>query len=276
MTSKCFGYGMWRVSDNKDNSAEAQEEQCRAYWQANLAPYAEWGGWYSEASAPARIRMREREIGGKLNLEMRAGDHLVVASLERAFATTADLASQCRAWLARGVAFHVIDIDRDGSVPFGIDVVAVLDAVVEFERKSISNRLKDTAALRRAQGLAPRGLPPCGFKITKYFGKRRLVVVPAELAAITKMIELAEAGWSKEQIRQLFIRQKILTREGEFWSPKKILSALRTWHRGPSGEITSHYLSARTESTTTSTATPSPAEGAGTSSFSPSPGRGQP
>ena len=86
---------------------------------------------------------------------LRAGeaDVLVVAKLDRLSRSLDDFAQVMARAQREGWSVVALDADVDTTTPAGEAMVSVLSVFAQFERRLISQRTKDTLALKRAQGV---------------------------------------------------------------------------------------------------------------------------
>jgi DNA invertase Pin-like site-specific DNA recombinase len=94
-----------------------------------------------------------RPVFSALIDEVKRGDVLVVAKLDRFARSVEDAVSVAGDLTERGVRLVVLDLDMDFSSPIGKLVFSVLASVAEFERDMISSRTKDGLAAAKAQGV---------------------------------------------------------------------------------------------------------------------------
>jgi DNA invertase Pin-like site-specific DNA recombinase len=86
-------------------------------------------------------------------------DVLVVAKLDRLSRSLSDFAELMARAQREGWSVVALDADVDTSTPAGEALISILSVFAQFERRLISQRTKDTLALKRAQGVR-LGRPP--------------------------------------------------------------------------------------------------------------------
>lgn len=162
---RVFTYGRCSHDDSlrTGNGLEAQREAC--------VRYAEWlvsssGGalvqqphQQDEAVSAFSMEFRRRPVGGELDRELRHGDHLVFARLDRAWRDLRDMDETCRAWEARGITVHFVDMLIDTSTAIGRLFLRIMGAMAQWESEEISERTKAALDLLRKQG-RPVGFAP--------------------------------------------------------------------------------------------------------------------
>lgn len=110
------------------------------------------------------VAFARRRGGGQLDHALRAGDHLIIAKLDRGFRSVRDCATMLERWHARGVVVHLLDIGASTHTPAGRLIISIMAAVAEWESRRIGERIRDAHAALRTRGLHP-GLPPLGFHV---------------------------------------------------------------------------------------------------------------
>lgn len=166
-------YGYVRVSTNdQGNSLLVQKQQIERYYHEYLEQTGEkFAGHYQDAAVSGRTEMAQRRMGRRLNLILRKGDTVVCSKLDRAFRNFHDLVFTVDNWNKRGVRFVLLDMRIDTSTHVGALMLQMMGAFAEFERKRISERVKEaTFAIRKSKiyhGYWYGGTPPMGWKTTR-------------------------------------------------------------------------------------------------------------
>jgi DNA invertase Pin-like site-specific DNA recombinase len=86
-------------------------------------------------------------------------DVLVVAKLDRLSRSLSDFAELMARAQREGWSVVALDVDVDTSTPAGEALISILSVFAQFERRLISQRTKDTLALKASQGVR-LGRPP--------------------------------------------------------------------------------------------------------------------
>jgi DNA invertase Pin-like site-specific DNA recombinase len=118
-----------------------------------------------EAVSALRHAMRDRPAGSALDTAIRAGDHVCIAMLDRAFRTQRDAATTLEAWLSRGVTVHLLDVGADTSTPVGQLTVGILAAVAQWESQRLGERIRDAKAAQRRAGRSTNGRARLGYRL---------------------------------------------------------------------------------------------------------------
>jgi DNA invertase Pin-like site-specific DNA recombinase len=205
--SVCYGYG--RHSTNKQElTREVQEFRTHEYWERNLRPKGvAWGGFLYDAATSAKVPLMERTEGARLSELASRGDHVVVTKMDRAFRSLRDGIVSIDLLSARGVVFHSLDLQVDTSTPLGRFFRSILLAVAELEREFVSERVKETIAIRKREGKPHGKACPVGWKIVGRRPHREYRVDTDERRLIDLMTDHRRAGMSYDAIALWTIRQ---------------------------------------------------------------------
>jgi len=196
--------------------------------------------WYVDRAASGRRRLGDRDAGAVLLRDARSGDHVVIATLDRAFARLRDFCAILDTLNRRGVHLHIADlrgqpVDLSQCRPHAL--VRLLEPFVELERDSRAERTGEDSRDRRARGLG-LGRPRLGFKYvsrvrTLADGRKRRFLqqeTDPEERAVMKLI----LGWRREapprswdEIRRELAYEKVKTRSGREWDVSRIRRAAR-------------------------------------------------
>src|SRR5579863_1306825 len=113
----CYGYT--RVSTEEQFatrlSIDEQQRQIREFCAANRLDLGPREERLREESASAyKLRFDERPVGHVLNGQLQAGDHLVIAKLDRAFRDMVDAFNTVDDWHKREIEVHILDVPEVG------------------------------------------------------------------------------------------------------------------------------------------------------------------
>jgi putative DNA-invertase from lambdoid prophage Rac len=177
-----------------------------------------------EPGVSGGVPFSDRPEGGKLWPELRRGDAVVAAKLDRMFRSASDCLSVVEAFKARGVSLFLLDLNGGADDVSGNGIarlfLTIVSAFAEFERDRIGERIRATKRAQKARGEFLGGKPPFGWT---YNTERRLVPIPEQQAAIRRIQKLHAEGCSSRTISaDLAARgvklshvavQKVVTRE---------------------------------------------------------------
>lgn len=163
----CYGYT--RVSTDEQFSTrlsiDEQQRQIREFCAANRLDLGPRDERLREESASAyKLRFDERPVGHVLNAQLQAGDHLVIAKLDRAFRDMVDAFNTVEDWQKRGVSVHILDIPSGGVPIFDRLILGILAWCAEFESHRRSERMADAYRSARRRGQPIRQCAPLGFR----------------------------------------------------------------------------------------------------------------
>lgn len=199
LPARTFGYV--RVSTD----AQAEEGQSLDVQQRQLEGWAmqhnrQIDEVVVESGVSGGIPFSERPKGGKLWAELRQGDALVAAKLDRMFRSAGDSLAVVEAFKARGVSLFLLDLNGGADDVSGNGIsrlfLTVVSAFAEFERDRIGERIRATKRAQKARGEYSGGKPPFGY--TYYDGK--LMPVPEQQRELRRIRKLAADGLSPYKI----------------------------------------------------------------------------
>jgi Resolvase, N terminal domain len=131
-------------------------------------------GWsdvefFIEAGVSGSVPLADRLEGHRLLADLRAGDVIISAKLDRAFRSAADALGTLEQLKEDKVALHLIDLGGDVTGN-GISkmVFTILAAVAEGERDRIRERIRDAKRHLTAQGVFSGGKRPFGTDIVRF------------------------------------------------------------------------------------------------------------
>jgi DNA invertase Pin-like site-specific DNA recombinase len=225
-----FGYTRVSTQDQKDSGLglEAQKQDIERYYQYLLAPKdVAWGGLFVDPAVSGNTLFVERDAGGRLNGELRQGDHVIMAKLDRGFRRTDDCCNTVNQWKDRGITLHIRDLSLDTSTPTGDMVIKILSIVAEWERRRIGERSAAAVKIARQNGKAANGFAGYGFKYVGAKGNRRRVPDDEERAVMKGIVGWRLQGMAFDKIYFCLLGQGIKTKEGREWSLSRIYRAFQ-------------------------------------------------
>lgn len=102
---------------------------------------------------------KKRPVYQALSRRLRAGDTLLVVSIDRAFRSTLDALLEAKKFEKRGIAFKVLNLQIDTATPEGMYMYQIQSAAFEFERAFLIKRTREGLAAARRRGVR-LGRPP--------------------------------------------------------------------------------------------------------------------
>ncbi|EMD9041438.1 recombinase family protein [Salmonella enterica] len=107
---------------------------------------------FSDVNVSGSIMFNQRPEAQKLINELKNGDTIIIAKLDRGFRDTTDCLNTVKWLQKRNVTLRILDIALDVSTPIGEMILTIMASVATFERKRIAERIKDGFANGRKQG----------------------------------------------------------------------------------------------------------------------------
>lgn len=107
---------------------------------------------FSDVNVSGSMIFFQRPEAQKLIRELKVGDTIIIAKLDRGFRDTADCLNTVKWLQKRNVTLRILDIALDVSTPIGEMILTIMASVATFERKRIAERIKDGFANGRKQG----------------------------------------------------------------------------------------------------------------------------
>lgn len=230
---RVFGYG--RASTKKQvESPETQKEMIKKY-----AVYNNLGDvtFFVDAATSGKVEWGDRDAGKEMFRQLRAGDHVILTKLDRAFRKLSDCVTVLEKFERLGVKLHICNLMGgaiDLSSPMGRFMIHILAAFAELERAFISERTKDGLAKRKTKGVKHTRFPGYGFRWEKRTvdGKvARVKVRDDEERNVMRSIlgwrmQDQPLGW--DEIRQhLTYGLKLVTKDGKPWDENRIRRACK-------------------------------------------------
>ena len=121
----------------------------------------------SRPASPAPSRSTSAPRAASCGRELRKGDTLVAAKLDRMFRSASDCLAVVEAFKARGVTLFLLDLNGGADDVSGNGIarlfLTIVAAFAEFERDRIGERIRATKQAQKARGEYLGGRPPFGF-----------------------------------------------------------------------------------------------------------------
>jgi len=207
--TKTSVYGYVRVSSEgqaTNTSLDDQERRIAGAAQVLGRPLARV---FRDPAVSGGVPLAERPEGSRLLADLRPGDVVIAAKLDRLFRNAADALATAQDWNRRGVKLILLDMGLEPVTDGGIAklLFTVLAALAEMERERIAERMRDGRAAKRSRGGHTGGNPPFGYRAEGAGRQAVLVPVPVEQEALATAREAREAGMSLRRIEAL-VRMK--------------------------------------------------------------------
>jgi len=200
-----YGYSRVSTSEQADRHgldaqrATIEAEAARRGWDVRYVVDAGWSG--STLDRPG--------VTGLL-AQIRRGDVLVVARLDRLSRSLVDFAGLMADATRRGWAFVALDLGVDTTTPVGRLVANVMASVGQWEREVIGERTRDGMAAAKVKGRLP--------------GRRS--ALPAEVQA--RLLGLRADGLTLTVLADRLNAAGVPTASGGRWSTSAVPSSTRS------------------------------------------------
>jgi DNA invertase Pin-like site-specific DNA recombinase len=196
---RTIGYVRVSIEEQSANgqSLAVQEQQLRGWAQMTERSIDRV---VIEAGVSGGVPFAQRPEGGTLWAELRRGDNLVVAKLDRFSRNLFDCLQVSQELQKRGVNLFLLDVGASDPVTGNGQsklFLSMLGAFGEFERDRISERIKATKQRQKARGEFSGGVAPYGWV---YDRDHKLVAVPEQQKTIQRIRQLARKGPSPYKI----------------------------------------------------------------------------
>lgn len=187
-------YGYIRVSTDRQAESGLGVTQQARYLNEHAKQLAKRKGltvgkvYKDEGVSAKRHPLVKRPQGWELDNVLKAGDHVVIAKLDRAFRSQKDCVLTLERWLAKGVVVIMLDLGVDTSTPVGKVVTGILSTIAEFESDRIGERIRDSRKVMRSRSLSQNGGETIGYRRRG----RKLVADPKERKVIHRIRQLRD------------------------------------------------------------------------------------
>ena len=200
-------------------SLEDQENKIRAY--ATSVGADRFGiQVYVDAGVSGAVPLDRRDAGRRLLADVRSGDVIVAAKLDRLFRSAVDALTTAERWQEEGIKLVLYDISTEPvyDSPVAKMFFNILAAVANFERERIGERIEAGKRGKAAKGGHLGGRAPFGYAIEGTRSSSRLVVNPDEARVVALMRKRAqEASADAAEIARFLNSKGIMTRSGQPW-----------------------------------------------------------
>ena len=198
---RAFGYCRVSTEGQADSGISLDEQQRK------IEARCLENGWhlksvFIDAGVSGGIPLARRPQGAKLLATVLPGDIVIAAKMDRMFRSALDALQTIQSFNQRQISLWLLDLGNDCSGN-GISalIITILAAVAEFERGSISERIRDAKRNQRRNHRHLGGIRPFGFQDEETNGAQKLVPIPAEQAAIADILKMRAAGRTLMDIR---------------------------------------------------------------------------
>ena len=199
---RTFGY--CRVSTAEQTEGVSLDEQQRRIQGRALELGVELTRIFIEEGVSGSTPLYRRPQGEKLLAQVRPGDTIIGAKLDRVFRSALDALQVIEDFRRRSIRLILLDVGDVSGNGVSQLVITIMSAVAEFERKRISERVKDSKAQLRHENRHQGGSRPFGYQLGEMNGHgraRELIPDPEEQAAIAEILRLRRRGKTLMEVR---------------------------------------------------------------------------
>jgi len=198
-------YGYIRVSGLEQVDNTSLDEQRRKIEGAALILGEAVALVFRDGGVSGATPLADRPEGQQLLAQLRPGDTVIAAKLDRLFRDAADALATAKAWKAQGVKLVLVDlgaepVTENGTAKF---LFTILAAVAEMERERIAERTADGRRAKRAKGGHIGGTTPFGYRKVGAGKEAMLEPDPEQQEAVATIFEARRAGMSFRKIAEL-------------------------------------------------------------------------
>jgi DNA invertase Pin-like site-specific DNA recombinase len=180
-------------------SLDAQVSTCRAYLELQKQK-GDWAGGnvrdvdIVQEQLSGSIPFSRREHGKELLEQLKSGDVLVIAKLDRGWRSVSDALTCLDVFKKHGVAVHLVDLN--GNVTDGISqlVFTIMSAVAAWERSRIGERTREAKREAARQGYYVGGKVPWHQRQVRVRGKMKVVDDDKRMGILKKLRAWRQAG----------------------------------------------------------------------------------
>lgn len=139
---------------------EAQLARIKWYCEGNKEKLPEiFPEPYVDDGVSSTVKFMARKAGRAMHNELRKGDHVVIAKLDRLGRDVRDVFDTTEQWADMGVVIHCLDVAGsivDTKSAMGRFMLGMIALFAQFERDRMSERTKEALAAWRARGCPSR------------------------------------------------------------------------------------------------------------------------
>lgn len=209
-------------------SLEDQENKIRAY--AISVGADKFGAQiYTDAGVSGATPLDQRPEGKRLLADVRPGDVIVAAKLDRLFRSAVDALTTAERWQQEGIKLVLYDISTEPvyDSPVAKMFFNILAAVANFERERIGERIEAGKRGKADKGGHLGGRAPYGYRIDGVRASSKLVPNPDEQKIVKLIRKYAEDQNATPTGVARFLNERgITTRSGQPWQHLQVQRVL--------------------------------------------------
>ena len=193
---------------------------------------------YSDPGVSGAVALSERPAGAALLADLRAGDVVIAAKMDRMFRSARDALATVEEMRQRSVKLVLTDMGVEPVTENGASRLffTILAAMAEFERNRIAERIADGRRGKARKGGYVGGMAPYGWRVEGSGRDAVLVEEPGEQAAIRLVLERHAAGHSYRGIAAWMNAAGHQTRHGGGWNATQVRRVVLAAEEGETDE----------------------------------------
>jgi DNA invertase Pin-like site-specific DNA recombinase len=225
-------YGYIRASTDKQIASPETQRQIIEEYARRLGRIVD--RFFVDPAVSGKKSLFDRDNGKGMMTELKNGDEIIVARLDRLSRSFVGFAKILEFLLEHKIKMHLCDMPGgpfDPDNPMSELLIGILIIFANYERRLISVRTREGLQARKLRGEKYNRWAEYGWRWEKKYDsllqKHVNVKVPDEneRAILRKVVELRAAGQSLDQIRQhLSYVMRVRTRMGGAWTKGRITS----------------------------------------------------
>jgi DNA invertase Pin-like site-specific DNA recombinase len=223
-------YGYIRASTDKQIASPETQRQIIEEYARRLGRTVDH--YFIDPAVSGKKSLFDRDAGKEMLAQLKSGDEVIVARLDRLSRSFVGFAKILEFWLKHKIKMHLCDMPGgvfDPDNPMSELLIGVLIIFANYERRLISSRTREGLQAHKQRGERYTRCAEYGWRWEKRLdstsGKHVTVRVADEheRAIMAKCVELRASGWSLDRIRQhLDYDLKVRNRVGGRWAGSRI------------------------------------------------------
>jgi DNA invertase Pin-like site-specific DNA recombinase/DNA-binding NarL/FixJ family response regulator len=205
-TGRVYGYARVSSTEQAKEGRTSLDNQRHKIRLAGAGRGVEDFEVFSDEGISGNVKFRERPEGGRLFAELKRGDTLIAAKLDRMFRNLGDAAATAEDFRRRGIDLILLDLSTDSITGGGLIARAMFHVVAlfaDFERERIRERSEEAKAALRREGYFTGGRPRFGFRVEQVGPHRQREVPDEDQQAAVRAALLA---WDQEKPMREILR----------------------------------------------------------------------
>jgi len=222
--ARYFGYLRASTQDQVADGKTTLEDQERRVRGSAMARGGEIARVFSDPGVSGSVPLAKRPGGTALLAELRPGDIVIAAKLDRLFRSASDALTTVEALQKRGIGVILADIGTDPVTENGAAKLffSMLAAFAEFERGRIAERMADGRRGKKRQGGFTGGAVPYGFRAEGVGRAAVLLPNTDEQRVIGLARDARSSGSTVREIARRLTEAGIVSRAGRPFDPTQV------------------------------------------------------